>query len=395
MAGRQQQVRQEERPPQTQPRKKKRVRRFYNYSLLFTVIFVTVFGLIMIYSASSYTAQLMYGDAGYFMKKQALIAAGGLVVMVIISKINYHFFAKFAALAYVMSYVFMIAVSLFGRVVNGKRRWLGVGPLSFQPTEFVKVALIVTLAVVITRMGGHINRFKNMVMVGVMALPLAVLVAANNLSSGIIICGIVFVMLFVATKKKLIFGACVGAAAAVYCFAGQIGHGLEAIGLLQSYQLERINVWLNPEAYAQEGGFQVLQGLYAIGSGGLLGKGLGESIQKMGFLPEAQNDMIFSIICEELGLFGAVSVIFIFLFMIYQFMIIANSAPDLFGALLVVGVMGHIAIQVILNIAVVTNSIPNTGITLPFISYGGTSVLFLMVEMGIVLSVSNQIRLEK
>ena len=170
---------------------------------------------------------------------------------------------------------------------------------------------------------------------------------------------------------------------------------LEAIGLLQSYQLERINVWLNPEAFSQEGGFQVLQGLYAIGSGGLLGKGLGESVQKMGFLPEAQNDMIFSIICEELGLFGAVSVIFIFLFMIYQFMIVANSAPDLFGALLVVGVMAHIAIQVILNIAVVTNSIPNTGITLPFISYGGTSVLFLMVEMGIVLSVSNQIKLEK
>lgn len=394
MAGRQQ-VRQEERAPQAQPRKKKRVRRFYNYSLLFTVIFVTVFGLVMIYSTSSYTAQLMYGDAGYFMKRQALIAAGGFVVMIIVSKINYHFFAKFAAISYVLSYVLMIAVSLVGRVVNGKRRWLGIGPLSFQPTEFVKVALIVTLAVVITRMGGHINRLKNMVLVGAMALPLAVLVAANNLSSGIIICGIVFVMLFVATKKKLIFGACVGAAAAVYCFAGQIGHGLEAIGLLQSYQLERINVWLNPEAYAQEGGFQVLQGLYAIGSGGLLGKGLGESIQKMGFLPEAQNDMIFSIICEELGLFGAVSVIFIFLFMIYQFMIIANSAPDLFGALLVVGVMGHIAIQVILNIAVVTNSIPNTGITLPFISYGGTSVLFLMVEMGIVLSVSNQIRLEK
>ena len=153
-------------------------------------------------------------------------------------------------------------------------------------------------------------------------------------------------------------------------------------------------MWLNPEAYAQEGGFQVLQGLYAIGSGGLLGKGLGESIQKMGFVPEAQNDMIFSIICEELGLFGAVSVIFIFLFMIYQFMIVANSAPDLFGALLVVGVMGHIAIQVILNIAVVTNSIPNTGITLPFISYAGTSVLFLVVEMGIVLRVCNQIRLE-
>ena len=395
MAGRQQQLRQEERPPQSQPKKKKKVRRFYNYSLLFAVIFVTVFGLIMIYSASSYTAQLMYGDAGYFMKRQAMIAAGGFLGMLIVSKMDYHWFAKFAVLSYFMSYVLMIAVSLVGREVNGKKRWLGVGPVSFQPTEFVKVALIVALAVVITRMGGRINQIKNMALVVVLALPLAGLVAANNLSSGIIICGIVFVMLFVATKKKLIFGACMAAAGVVYCFAGQIGHALEAIGLLHGYQLERINVWLNPEAYAQEGGFQVLQGLYAIGSGGLLGKGLGESIQKMGFVPEAQNDMIFSIICEELGLFGAVSVIFIFLFMIYQFMIVANSAPDLFGALLVVGVMGHIAIQVILNIAVVTNSIPNTGITLPFISYGGTSVLFLMVEMGIVLSVSNQIRLER
>ena len=139
----------------------------------------------------------------------------------------------------------------------------------------------------------------------------------------------------------------------------------------------------------------MLQGLYAIGSGGLFGKGLGESIQKMGFVPEAQNDMIFSIICEELGLFGAVSVILIFLFMIYRFMLIANNAPDLLGALIVVGVMAHIAIQVVLNIAVVTNTIPNTGITLPFISYGGTSVLFLMMEMGMVLGVSNQIRLDR
>ena len=170
---------------------------------------------------------------------------------------------------------------------------------------------------------------------------------------------------------------------------------MEAIGLLKPYQLNRINVWLDPEAYPDTGGYQVLQGLYAIGSGGLFGKGLGESIQKLGFVPEAQNDMIFSIICEELGLFGAIGIILIFMFMIYRFMLIASNAPDLFGSLLVVGVMAHVAIQVILNIAVVTNTIPNTGITLPFISYGGTSVLFLMMEMGMVLSVSNQIKLEK
>ena len=165
--------------------------------------------------------------------------------------------------------------------------------------------------------------------------------------------------------------------------------------ILKPYQVERIMVWRNPELFPQDGGFQTLQGLYAIGSGGLFGRGLGESIQKLGFIPEAHNDMVFSIICEELGLFGAVSVILIFLFMIYRFMLIAGNAPDLLGALLVVGVMAHIAIQVILNIAVVTNVMPNTGVTLPFISYGGTSVLFLMMEMGIVLSVSNRIKLEK
>ncbi len=156
----------------------------------------------------------------------------------------------------------------------------------------------------------------------------------------------------------------------------------------------RILAWLDPEAYASGKGFQTLQALYAIGSGGILGKGLGQSMQKLGFIPEAQNDMIFSIICEELGLFGAISILLMFVLLIWRFMVIANNASDLFGALLVVGVMGHIAIQVILNVAVVTNTIPNTGISLPFISYGGTSVLFLLVEIGIVLSVGKGIRLK-
>lgn len=202
-------------------------------------------------------------------------------------------------------------------------------------------------------------------------------------------------MLFVSCKVKWPFFSIGALGLTTLAFAGPIGKFLTTVGLLQPYQYRRIEAWLNPESDPTDKGFQVLQGLYAIGSGGLVGQGLGESIQKLGFLPESQNDMIFAIICEELGLFGAVSIILIFLFMIYRFMIIANNAPDLFGALLVVGVMGHIAIQVILNIAVVTNTIPNTGITLPFISYGGTSVLFLLMEMGIVLSVSNQIKLEK
>lgn len=379
-----------------QPQKKKnRPRRFYDYSLLFTVIFLTVFGLVMIYSSSSYMAQITYKDPAYFMKRQAFIALGGFVVMIIISKLDYRWYAKFAMFAYVLSYVLMIAVSFVGRRVNGKRRWLGVGPLSFQPTEFVKIALIVMLAAMISQMGKNINQKKGVLLVVIVTIPIAGIVAANNLSSGIIIMGIGFVMLFVACKKKWPFFACGLAGVGLLSFAGPIATFLEKTNILKEYQLSRILVWLEPEAYPSTGGYQVLQGLYAIGSGGMFGRGLGESIQKMGFVPEAQNDMIFSIICEELGLFGAVSVILIFVFMIYRFMLIADNAPDLFGALIVVGVMGHIAIQVILNIAVVTNTIPNTGITLPFISYGGTSILFLMVEMGMVLSVSNQIRLEK
>ena len=155
-----------------------------------------------------------------------------------------------------------------------------------------------------------------------------------------------------------------------------------------SFRLRRILVWLHPEDFASGDGYQTIQALYAIGSGGLFGRGFGESIQKLGFVPEAQNDMIFSIICEELGFVGATILMLVFLVLIWRFMVIAVHAPDLFGSLIAAGAMGHIAIQVILNVAVVTNTIPNTGITLPFISYGGTSVLFLLSEMGLVLAVS-------
>ena len=380
---------------EAQPRKK-RPRRFYDYSLLFTIIFLTVFGLIMIYSSSYYNAQVNGQSPSYYMVRQAQIAFAGFVMMLVISKMNYHFFARFTIPAIVVSYVCMLLVNFtsLGIEVNGKKRWLGTRSLRIQPAELVKVTVILVLAVIITKLGKKINEWRVWGMLAALIGPLALLVTANNLSSGIIIVGIAFVMMFVACKRKWPFVLTASLIAAVILFAEPVALALEQVGILHEYQLERILVWKEPEAYAQDGGFQVLQGLYAIGSGGLLGKGLGQSIQKLSFLPEPQNDMIFAIICEELGLFGAVSVILIFLFMLYRFMVIAGNAPDLFGALLVVGVMAHIAIQVVLNIAVVTNVIPNTGITLPFISYGGTSVLFLMIEMGMVLSVSNQIRLE-
>jgi len=369
-------------------KKKKKPHRFYDYSLLLSVVFLTIFGLIMIYSASSYRAQLMLGDAAYFVKRQGMIAAGSAVVMLFISKMDYHWFAKFTWLGYFTSLACMIATMLFGVESHGKKRWLQIGPIQFQPTELVKISLILFLAVVISRMGLKINEFRNVRAIIIWCGVPALLITENNLSSGIITCGIVFVVLFVACKIKWPFFACAGAGIGLIAVSPYIGKALVAVRLLKPYQLDRITAWVDPTA--TDTGYQTLQGLYAIGSGGFFGRGLGQSLQKLGFVPEPQNDMIFSIICEELGLF----LILMFMFMIYRFMVIASNAPDLMGSLLVVGVMAHIGIQVILNIAVVTNTIPNTGVTLPFISYGGTSVLFLMLEMGMVLSVSNQIKLE-
>ncbi|MBQ6856101.1 MAG: cell division protein FtsW [Lachnospiraceae bacterium] len=378
-------------------KKKKKLHRYYDYSLLFTIIFLYVFGLIMIYSSSSYNAQISGLKPSYYMQRQALIGLAGFFAMLVISKLDYHMFAKFTIPAVVVSYACMILVNFtpLGIEVNGKKRWLGYGSLRFQPAELVKITVILVLAVIITKMGKKINEWSTWGIIILLIAPLGLLVMMNNLSSGIIIFGIGILMMFIACKRKWPFVLFALLVVAVIAFAAPVAIALEGMGILHEYQLERILVWKNPEAYPKDGGYQVLQGLYAIGSGGLLGKGLGQSIQKLSFLPEPQNDMIFAIICEELGLCGAVSVILIFLFMIYRFMRIASSAPDILGAFLVIGVMAHIAIQVILNIAVVTSVIPNTGVTLPFISYGGTSVLFLMAEMGMVLSVSNRIVLER
>lgn len=379
------------------PPQKKKNRRFYDYSLLFVIVFLTAFGLLMIYSSSSYAAQLSGKKASYYMTRQGAIAVAGFVVMIVISKVDYHFWAKFSKLAYWMSYVLM-ALTMFtplGQEVNGKKRWLKLGPISFQTTELVKIALILMLAVCITKMGKHINYWRGLLRVALITTPIALMVTENNLSSGIIIFGIAFVIAFVASKIRWPFYSAAALGVLGLTFAPQLVKLMEMMPFIKPYQMERFYVWLDPSAHKLTGGFQTLQGLYAIGSGKLFGKGLGQSIQKLGFLPEAQNDMIFSIICEELGFVGAIFVIYLFMFMIYRFMIIASNAPDLLGSLIVVGVMAHIAIQVILNIAVVTNTIPNTGITLPFISYGGTSVLFLLAEMGLVLGVSNHIRLER
>ena len=296
--------------------------------------------------------------------------------MYLISCMDYHIFEKYAIAAYLISLALSTLVLFAGNAYNGSRRWLSLGPLSFQPSEFAKLAVILFLARMVGRQKKKRNSFLNLVFVIALVLPIVALVGTNNLSTAIIILGIAVIVVFVSDKRYMQF---VWIAAA--------GAGMMALFLgMESYRLERIAIWKNPEAY--EKGYQTIQGLYAIGSGGLFGRGFGESIQKLGFVPEAQNDMIFSIICEELGFVGATILMLVFLMLIWRFMVIAVHAPDLFGSLIAAGAMGHIAIQVILNVAVVTNTIPNTGITLPFISYGGTSVLFLLSEMGLVLAVS-------
>ena len=369
---------------------------FSDYTLLFIVLFLLAFGLVMLYSTSAYDANLTYNDSTYLFRKQIFSTLAGLVVLFVVSHLPYHIWERFAVLGYGVSVALVLLIIPFGIEANGAKRWLRVFGVSLQPAEVAKLAMLLFLAYLIGKMGRNIRTMKGFLVVLGAAAPISglIYVITRNLSSAIIIMGIAVVMLFVACpdyKRFIILGliGIAGVAGIVFLIV-KMSEG----GSVGSFRGERILAWLDPEAYASGKGFQTLQALYAIGSGGLLGKGLGQSMQKLGFLPEAQNDMIFSIICEELGLFGAIAVLMMFILLIWRCMIIANNAPDLFGALLVVGVMGHIAIQVILNVAVVTNTIPNTGISLPFISYGGSSVMFLLAEIGIVFSVGRGIRLK-
>ncbi|MEG1848437.1 MAG: putative peptidoglycan glycosyltransferase FtsW [Lachnospiraceae bacterium] len=378
----------------TERRKKRQPEYFFDYTLLFVVLFLIGFGLIMIYSTSSYEASLEYNNPTYYLKKQAFAVVMGLIAMFVVSRIPYHFWEHFAALGYIVSVVLILLVlTPLGIESHGARRWLNLG-VSLQPAEVAKLGMILFLASLVCKIAGAIRSKKGFFTVLLAPVPICAMVylITDNLSSAIIIFGIAVLMLFVASPdyKKFILMALVLIAIVVLGILALTKAG-DGSGL-GGFRGERILAWLDPEAYASGKGFQTLQALYAIGSGGIFGKGLGQSMQKLGFLPEAQNDMIFSIICEELGLFGAIAIILLFLLLIWRFMIIANNAPDLFGALLVVGVLGHLSIQVILNIAVVTNTIPNTGISLPFISYGGSSVMFLLIEIGLVLSVARGIR---
>ena len=349
----------------------------YDDTLLVTVLILVLVGLILLTSTSAYNGRVKFHDSYYYLKKQGLDTVLGMAGMLWIARIDYHRWIPLAVPGYLAAIGLSIAVMAFGKEYNGSKRWLSLGPFSFQPSEFAKVALIIFLSWIVTKHAKTIAKTGTMFRIVLWMLPIVGLVGTSNLSTAIIILGIGVVLVFVASPRY-----------AQFVGMGVLGCAFMGIFLaLESYRLERLAIWRNPENY--EKGYQTLQGLYAIGSGGLFGTGLGNSVQKLGFVPEAQNDMIFSIICEELGLVGAAFIVFLFLILIWRFFLIATHSRDLFGALIASGAMAHMMIQVILNIAVVTNTIPNTGITLPFISYGGTSVVFLLIEMGLVLSVSS------
>lgn len=371
---------------------RKKLHSYYDYSLLFLVLFLVCFGLVMIYSTSSYNAQRLYGDATYYLSRQALLGGAGILIMLFVSKIDYRLYImklpiikiRPISVLYVTCILLQVFVIIFGEEVNGAKRWIEIGGLGrFQPSELSKIAVILVTAYIVNMAPRKLDKIWGFLRVVLFISPLLGLVIAENFSTGLIIGIIMVAVSFVASKKKAYFivsGIVMGALASLMIF-------------FVDFRSDRLDAWRNVETH--EKGYQILQGLYAIASGGIFGKGLGESMQKLGFIPESHNDMIFSVICEELGLFGAVSLILLFILLIWRIFIIAINAPDLYGGLIATGVLAHIASQVLINIAVVTSTIPSTGIPLPFISYGGSSLMVILFEMGIVLSISNQIKAQR
>lgn len=380
--------------------KRKRTREkeklYYDYDLLLVIIFLMCFGLVMLYSSSAYSAQNDYNNDMFFFTRQAIIGIIGFLAMFIVSKIDYHLYGAYAKEFFWFSMFLMALVQTpLGKTVNGARRWIRLpGGLSLQPAEFTKIAVILFIAYEICLLGQKAKKWDGIkILLGYgLVATLGVFLLTDNLSTAIIVFAITCILIFVVHPKTKPFVAGVIVAGIV----GIIGIIFLKYTLAESdnFRMRRIIAWLNPEANADKDSYQFLQGLYAIGSGGFFGKGLGNSTQKLHAIPEAQNDMILAVICEELGVFGAILVLCLFAFMLYRLLFIARNAPDLYGALIATGIFAHIALQVTLNIAVVTGLMPTTGVTLPFISYGGTAIVILLAEMGIALGISSKIRLK-
>ncbi len=353
---------------------------YFDYPALFLVLFLVMFGLIMVYSSSSYMARIMTDDAAYYFKRQGIIALLGIFAMVMMSFVRYQKIRRFTMLIAGASFMLLMLVHFIGNESNGSTRWLSIGGFTFQPSEVAKLAIIIYMAHACTTQSRALNSMVETFVLFIPPILLIIPIAIENLSSAII-CGVIMVGIWFVATPKVRYIVIIGIIGAI---------GVVIFVLKAGYRSDRIDAWFHPET--SENGYQTMQALYAIGSGGLFGRGLGQSIQKTGYIPETHTDMIFSVICEELGIIGGIGIIVIFGILLWRLRMIAEGAPDRFGSLLVVGVIIHIGFQVVVNLCVVTNLMPNTGVTLPFVSYGGSSLLFLLMEVGFVLAVSRQIR---
>jgi len=368
-------------------------------NLLFIVLFLVGFGLLMVYSASSYVALRDFGSSSYFFRKQIIADVLGLFCMIVtlfvpLKKIERF---KYFFLAIALGVIFLVIP--FGIESHGARRWIQVPFVGqrLQPAEITKLFMILFLAAMINSMGNKlISSWKGFLFcMGIACFAsLLLYTLTDNLSSALIVFAIAFVMCFVAAadyKKYILLTLLgLGAAGALVAYVASTEGASDG-----SFRLTRISSWLRPENSTETSAHQMLQGLYAIGNGGVFGRGLGQSVQKVSVLPEPHNDMIFAVICEELGIVGAIALMIMFALMIYRMYYIARNTKDRFEFMIVSGVMAHFAIQIVLNIAVVTGSIPNTGVSLPFISYGGSSALFLLIEVGLVLNIDRTTRAER
>lgn len=335
----------------------------------------------MVFSSSAVTSNIRYGDAYYFFKKQLIWAVIGLFVMIFAMKLNFTRLRSLAVPLMVIAFIsLLLVITPLGVEVKGSSRWLGLGPLRFSPSELTKLAIVLFMAKSLENNLDHIDSFKNGILpyLLILAAVCGLIMAQPDLGTSVAIAGTVFFMLMVAgAKSSHLIGLMMGGIAAV-----------SAAIYFASYRMERFVAFLNPWKYASDEGFQTIQSLYALGSGGLFGMGLGRSRQKFFYLPEQHTDFIFAIMGEELGFIGVSVVVMLFLLFAWRGFKIAMNAPDNFSSILAAGLTIMVILQAIINIGVVSGALPVTGITLPFISYGGTSLLFSMTAVGLLLNIS-------
>ncbi|MCX8074826.1 MAG: putative lipid II flippase FtsW [Clostridia bacterium] len=359
-----------------------------DFLLFSTILILLCLGLIMVASASSYYALSSFGNSNYFLVRQLEFAAVGVIAMIIISNIDYNIYKKFSYIGFAFAVLLMISVLIpgIGQERNGATRWLGFGAFTFQPSEFMKIALVMATATYIAINYRKTATLKGyFVPIGMLVLVMGIMFLQNHLSGAVIM---------IVASASIIFASGIKIKAK-YVIIGSFVMALMVAGFLiaEPFRINRLVAFMNPEQDILGDNYQAVQSLYAIGSGHIFGMGLGQSRQKYLWLPEAQNDFIFSVLGEELGLVGTVGVLGIFTFFIYRGYLTALRCQDMYGSLIATGITSVFAIQILVNIAVVTCSMPVTGMPLPFFSYGGTALLINLCAMGVLLNVSKRSKL--